>query len=654
MNTRPTADELKAKLPLPDLMAVCGDGDRAKKSARSPFRDETNPSFSVFQTDGRWFWKDFATDEGGDEITYLQKRFGIDTSTAFTKYAEFAGFSNGTHHGKNGSPKHPQPTTPPPPAQEKSNGADYSATWAACVAGLNDDRVSRIATWRGLSLPCVNWLRGQGLIGLHRGSVAFPVIEAGGKVIGAHIRLKDGSWRYDPNGNPVSAFILGNPAAAETVAVFESQWDLLAAADLMGLHRGLPGWAFVATRGASNAKLAGNLLRQGAALYAFPQNDPPGRKWADELVAAIGRPVRMVATPEPHKDVNDWMRAGATLADLGNAIEGATEAKPEPVKTKLSIVSAPDLCATDFPEAEDLVEGIWQVGSKAILSGVAKLGKTLFMFALLLMVATGKSRMGFRVGKRPRRVLIFQAEVTARNVKARLQKMLPALSADESLLRENFLICNDPRLKLTNGDALAAIREAIEAHKPEVVAFDPAYKFHTGDENSVKEMTVFFDVLDTLAADYGVSILLTHHHGKGSGEGLSTAAHRNRGSSCFADWPDTLLTLTFEGAEKAVVRLDFTLRNAEEPEPLAFCRNPATLWFEPVPGYEFGAKGRNKRISPTDVADLLGDRSLFYTPLAEELAKRFDVSPRTAKAAITTAAAKGVIVKNLQGSYGRA
>lgn len=84
----------KALLPLPDLMWRVGDGDRAKKSARCPFHDDRNPSFSVFRApSGAWKWKCHASCGNGDEINYLMTKKGMYQSEAIKLYFSMAGVS---------------------------------------------------------------------------------------------------------------------------------------------------------------------------------------------------------------------------------------------------------------------------------------------------------------------------------------------------------------------------------------------------------------------------------------------------------------------------------------------------------------------------------------------------------------------------------
>ena len=64
-------DEAKQHLRIPELWRMLGLPGEAAKSCRSPFREDTNPSFSVFD-DGRKF-KDHATGESGDAIDFLAR-----------------------------------------------------------------------------------------------------------------------------------------------------------------------------------------------------------------------------------------------------------------------------------------------------------------------------------------------------------------------------------------------------------------------------------------------------------------------------------------------------------------------------------------------------------------------------------------------------
>ena len=59
------------------------------RSCRSPFREDRNPSFSIY--DGGRKWKDHATGEGGDAADFVAVAFGISNEEACRKLIELAG-----------------------------------------------------------------------------------------------------------------------------------------------------------------------------------------------------------------------------------------------------------------------------------------------------------------------------------------------------------------------------------------------------------------------------------------------------------------------------------------------------------------------------------------------------------------------------------
>jgi hypothetical protein len=103
-------DQAKHGLPLPELMAQVGLGDRAKETAHCPFHDDEHKSFSVFRgKDGKgWQWKCHAGCGHGDEIAFLVEHFGISRREAITRYLDMAGFPPRLSHRSHEYPQSPQ------------------------------------------------------------------------------------------------------------------------------------------------------------------------------------------------------------------------------------------------------------------------------------------------------------------------------------------------------------------------------------------------------------------------------------------------------------------------------------------------------------------------------------------------------------------
>lgn len=77
--------QLKQALPLPDLMEAMDFGDYAKKSCSSPFRDDKNPSFEIYQVETGWLFKDHGTGLVGDELQFIATVHGFDRHKDFAK-----------------------------------------------------------------------------------------------------------------------------------------------------------------------------------------------------------------------------------------------------------------------------------------------------------------------------------------------------------------------------------------------------------------------------------------------------------------------------------------------------------------------------------------------------------------------------------------
>jgi uncharacterized protein DUF3631/CHC2-type zinc finger protein len=286
--------DAKRKLPLPGLLHRLGLGKHAKKSARCPFHEDKHNSFSVWKNGaGLWFWKCHAGCGEGDEITLAEKYHGISNKQATKLFLEMAGINGAT----------------PPPLKAASTSTS-AMDWQECVEAFTDKHVQRLAQWRGYSIEFCRWLRESGLVGLYNGCIAFPVHDRAGNVVAAHYRLKDGSWRYAPQGSKVWPLVIGELISGDHVHVFESYWDGFAFMDISGERSGI-----IITRGGSNGALVASLIPEGSIVYLWMQNDEAGEKWAKDACANMKAIAKRAKIPAPHKDLNDWTRAAAATSE---------------------------------------------------------------------------------------------------------------------------------------------------------------------------------------------------------------------------------------------------------------------------------------------------------------------------------------------------
>jgi hypothetical protein len=287
--------EAKRRLPLPSLLERLGLGDHAKKSARCPFHDDKRNSFSVWQRDGAWFFKCHAGCGEGDEINLLELYKHLSRGDATKLFLEMAGVAR--------------------------TGNSKPFDWQSSVDAFTQEHLERLAEWRGYSREFCAWLKQTGFVGLFGGCIAFPVHDRAGKVVTAHYRQKDGSWRYYPLGAKVRPLVIGELIAGEPGHVFESYWDAFAFMDVSGERSRV-----IVTRGAENGKLLAGLILAEATVYAWKQNDElkngkrAGVEWLKDVVQHAGTKVLCPETPAKFKDLNDWTRAGATDKELLDAM----------------------------------------------------------------------------------------------------------------------------------------------------------------------------------------------------------------------------------------------------------------------------------------------------------------------------------------------
>ncbi len=83
-----TIEEAKRRLSIFDIWELLELDGSPRHSCRSPFRDDTKPSFSVYADGMRW--RDFGTDEGGDAIDFLASALKLGKKAACREFLALA------------------------------------------------------------------------------------------------------------------------------------------------------------------------------------------------------------------------------------------------------------------------------------------------------------------------------------------------------------------------------------------------------------------------------------------------------------------------------------------------------------------------------------------------------------------------------------
>ena len=136
-------------------------------------------------------------------------------------------------------------------------------------------------------------------------------------------------------------------------------------------------------------------------------------------------------------------------------------------------------------------------------------------------------------------MLYVNLEVDGASFLHRVRDVQKIIAPDEQLSLDVWNLRGEPAE--INRLAPRLIRRAQNKHY-DMIILDPLYKINEGEENSATDMAKFFNQLDRICKQLGVSIACCHHHSKGA-QGGKFSIDRASGSGVFARDPDALLDM---------------------------------------------------------------------------------------------------------------
>lgn len=278
-------------------------------SCRCPWREDRNPSFSVFD-EGRKF-KDHATDEAGDVFEFVKLSLGADFKEAASWIEDRAGVM------RQERPTRPHRTV------TKAKGIQ----WPSELVRGTERTWEAFARIRGLTFPAIHAAIHGGLLKFTKmqGHKCFVVTDESG--MAGEIRKIDGE--DFPNGRKVyglpgvdKSWLVGGAWLSETrnetpVFIAEGSTDFLAAFDAYSRYRragGKRSWLPLALLGASGKTLHRDLHEHlaGRTVRLAPDGDNAGAKMAEHwgtMLSAMGCPVEVLEMPRG-RDIRDMLEAG--------------------------------------------------------------------------------------------------------------------------------------------------------------------------------------------------------------------------------------------------------------------------------------------------------------------------------------------------------
>jgi hypothetical protein len=530
--------DAKQRLPLPGLMRELGIGDHANKSARCPFHEDRHNSFSVWQRGDAWFWKCHAGCGEGDEINFVERYFGILRSDATKRFLEMAGVVART-------------------------GDSKPFDWQTCVDACTDKHLEQLAGWRGYSIECCSWLKQNRLIGLHNGRFALPVHNRAGRVVATHCRVKDGSWRYHPQGAKVRPLVIGELVPGDPVHVFESQWDGFDFIDKSGERSGV-----IITRGASNGALAAGLIPESSTVYVWTQNDEAGEKWQKDLAANTKATVKRAKIPARQKDLNAWTQAGATADDLFTAMMNA-EVIREQEKSwsdalNESVVTSRDLKQLRLTPRRKLLGDWFCEGDLGFIFAFRGVGKTWLALAIARALSNGGDLGNWQAHQRVK-VLYIDGEMPPDSMRDRCQGLQGSNDQLHFLNHEILFQRTGKVLNIANREIQEAITQHCIATGVKVLVLDNLSTLACGmKENDADSWELVNNWLLGLRRRK-IAVVIVHHAGR-SGEMRGTSKREDNVFWIIA-LDDTKKNADDKRGARFVSRFTKSSRNTQDDVP---------------------------------------------------------------------------------------
>lgn len=325
----------------------------------------------------------------------------------------------------------------------------------------------------------------------------------------------------------LSPVVLGPLPHATNIFPTESPHDAFAFADRSGLWKD-PDACFIATRGAANNKLLGGLPwpqpngRPPPDLFLLCQNDttvgPDGltanQRWLKRVGPILPFPYYPWNPPAPHKDFNDWTRAGITEADLIAAMIQLKKSRP-PCPPGRGVIKGHSLfhyANRKIDHSRTLLGDRWlSRGRAAIIIAPSSHGKSSFAVQLTLLISCGRTAFDL-IPPRPLRILIVQAEDDDNDVTemANMVRRLALTPAEEQLVDRNTLnVCIDD---LTGKAFIDQVDQQLKDFPADILLINPISSYVGKDLRDEQTVHEFFRVwLTPILKKHDCGLIGIHH-----------------------------------------------------------------------------------------------------------------------------------------------
>jgi RecA-family ATPase len=217
---------------------------------------------------------------------------------------------------------------------------------------------------------------------------------------------------------------------------------------------------------------------------------------------------------------------------------------------------------------EWIVDGLIARGSKTLLVGAPKAGKTFMALYLSLAAATGSRFLDKETPSKGCKVLYVNFELGRRAWHNRIRQVAKGMDIEKiEGARDHF----DQFKSLTilgyfpldkSEEAVSRLDREIGRYKPQVLVLDPKRNCYGGKEKSSEDTLEWCHQIDNLMVKHGLAVLVVHHTTKNEYRDI---VNRAAGSNALAGWADIITALR---RDREQVIMETVTRFEEEPPPL--------------------------------------------------------------------------------------
>ena len=204
---------------------------------------------------------------------------------------------------------------------------------------------------------------------------------------------------------------------------------------------------------------------------------------------------------------------------------------PEP--EELRAAYARDLHC-EQPSERWLIQDVWARAAVGVVGGAAKSYKSFLALDFALSVASGTPALGrFHIDD-PGLALVYLAEDSLPQIRARLEALCRHRGLD--FQRLNLAVITEPTLQLDTRRDQERLRATLARFKPRLLVLDPLVRIHSLDENHSQEISRLLSYFRELQRTHDLAVILVHHVSKKSHARPGQAL---RGSSDLHAWGDS-------------------------------------------------------------------------------------------------------------------